>query len=193
MTARTPQPPPDRATCLALMDRYAMLPNIRSHSLTVCQVAAGIARSLVAAGIRLDLPLIEAAALLHDITKTRSLRTGEHHARSGARLLEGLGYPRVARIVRFHIQPPPPGAQLTPEEIVSYADKRVLHDRIVSLGERFAYLRQRYGTTPAAQQRIAAAWRRAHLTETTISRFLSATGFPRITAAQPGMEGSATP
>ena len=192
MTAATQQPPPDRATCLELMDRYDMLPNIRRHSLVVCHVATSIARSLCSVGMTLDLPLIEAAALLHDITKTRSLRTGEHHARSGALLLARLGYHRIARIVRFHIHPPPPGDHLTPEEIVSYADKRVLHDRIVSLGERFAYLRQRYGTTAAALDRIARAWQRARETETTINRSLPGTQFPRIAAQTPVMEGRTT-
>jgi hypothetical protein len=31
------------------------------------------------------------------------------------------------------------------EEIVNYADKRVMHDRIVSLEERFVDLKERYG------------------------------------------------
>jgi hypothetical protein len=31
------------------------------------------------------------------------------------------------------------------EEVVNYADKRVMHDRIVSLEERFNDLRDRYG------------------------------------------------
>jgi hypothetical protein len=31
------------------------------------------------------------------------------------------------------------------EEVVNYADKRVMHDRIVSLEERFNDLRNRYG------------------------------------------------
>ena len=174
---------PDRATCLALMRRYGMLRNIRAHSLMVCQVALSIARDLAAAGIVLDLCVIEAAALLHDITKTRSLTTGERHAETGAQLLAQLGYFQVARVVRFHVQPPPVGKCITAEEIVSYADKRVLHDRIVSLDERFAYLRQRYGTTPAAQKRIACSWDRTRETETNIKRVLADTTFPRI--AQP--------
>ncbi len=36
------------------------------------------------------------------------------------------------------------------EEIVNYADKRVMHDRIVSLGERFSDLKARYGSNPKA-------------------------------------------
>ncbi len=40
--------------------------------------------------------------------------------------------------------------------MVNYADKRVLHDLVVTLADRFADLKQRYGRTPEALGRIAA-------------------------------------
>jgi hypothetical protein len=40
--------------------------------------------------------------------------------------------------------------------VVNYADKRVLHTRVVSLADRFADLKERYGRTPEALARIAA-------------------------------------
>jgi chromosome condensin MukBEF ATPase and DNA-binding subunit MukB len=36
-------------------------------------------------------------------------------------------------------------ASVSEEEVVNYADKRVMHDRIVSLEERFSDLKERYG------------------------------------------------
>ena len=36
-------------------------------------------------------------------------------------------------------------SSVSEEEIVNYADKRVMHDRIVSLEERFSDLKERYG------------------------------------------------
>ena len=36
-------------------------------------------------------------------------------------------------------------SSISEEEIVNYADKRVMHDRIVSLEERFSDLKERYG------------------------------------------------
>jgi len=35
-------------------------------------------------------------------------------------------------------------------EIVNYADKRVMHDRVVSLEERFRDLKERYGRNQSA-------------------------------------------
>jgi hypothetical protein len=42
--------------------------------------------------------------------------------------------------------------------IINYADKRVLHDRIVSLDERMRYIQQRYGTQPEHEHRIQMLW-----------------------------------
>jgi hypothetical protein len=42
--------------------------------------------------------------------------------------------------------------------IINYADKRVLHDRIVSLNERMRYIEKRYGTEPEHKYRIQLLW-----------------------------------
>lgn len=160
MTRKHEQTAPDRDTCLDLMEGLPLLPHIRDHSLVVCDVALHIARLLNQSGARLNLADIEAAALLHDITKTASLETGENHARTGATLLGRLGYARIAEIVAAHILAGSADSSITEDEVVCYADKRVLHDKIVSLDERFAYLRSRYGRTRAALKRIRAMERR---------------------------------
>jgi hypothetical protein len=41
--------------------------------------------------------------------------------------------------------------RITEAALVNYADKRVQHTRVVSLGERFQDLRERYGKTPEAR------------------------------------------
>ena len=43
-------------------------------------------------------------------------------------------------------------------EVVNYADKRVMHDRIVSLDERMQYILQTYGGEPRNEQRIQWLW-----------------------------------
>ncbi|MFC1591602.1 HD domain-containing protein [Thermodesulfobacteriota bacterium] len=159
---------PDRETCIRLMDTYAMRPNIRQHSFAVCAVAGGLAQALNAAGAALNIAEIEAAALLHDITKTRSLTTGENHSQTGAALLAQLGYPELARIVEQHVYPDSGGSALTSAELVSYADKRVLHARIVSLQARFDDLMHRYGRDDTARARIRAAHGRAREIERNI-------------------------
>lgn len=148
---------PDREQCFALMEAYNMLPHIRRHSEEVSGVAVSIAVALNVSGYGYSIAEIEAAGLLHDITKTRSLETGENHAKTGAALLERLGYEHLADIVRQHVTPDETGRELSAAEIVSYADKRVLHDRVVDLEQRFCYLAARYGINEQALQRIRTA------------------------------------
>jgi putative nucleotidyltransferase with HDIG domain len=136
---------PNRKTCLQMMDHYGMLPNIKDHSVLVADLAIIIGRELNKNGSDLDLELIEAAALLHDITKTESIKTGENHCKSGGKLLRNLGYQKIAKLIEQHVLPDKIEGNVSEEEVVCYADKRILHDKIVSLDDRFEYLHERYG------------------------------------------------
>jgi len=100
-------------------------------------------------GASINRDLVMAAALLHDITKARSLETREPHDHSGGELLRELGFERIGEIVKQHVilLDFNPEERLEEREIINYADKRVMHDRIVSLAERLEDLIQRYGTT----------------------------------------------
>ena len=162
--------PPSRERCLALMDEYEMLQHIRDHSLKVCRVSMAIATALHEAGASIDLPLVEAGALLHDITKTKSLETKENHAETGEELLGKLGYSQTGKVVGEHIIPDDRGDMLTPAEIVAYADKRVLHDKVVSLEERFNYLMERYGSFKEASEYYAQMRKSMHNIEQLIER-----------------------
>lgn len=138
---------PNREECLRLMSEYGMLENIVSHSLAVAKVALFLSAELNKRGQKIDLRLVEAASLLHDLTKTECLKTKEDHARTGCQLLKTIGFEKVGLIVARHIWL---GKRVDPsciceEEIVNYADKRVMHDRVVSLEERFRDLKERYG------------------------------------------------
>ncbi len=140
---------PTKAQCYELIERYGMLPHIVRHSELVAAIALLIARKLNRSGCDLDLALIEAGALLHDITKTMSIETKENHAATGGDLLASLGYPAVANIVRQHIcldaMSPDPDV-ITEVDIVNYADKRVKHVEVVSIEERFQDVYDRYVT-----------------------------------------------
>ena len=150
---------PSHNQCLELMDAHGMLPNIREHSLRVMQVACVLGEALTEAGFDLHLPLVTVGALLHDLGKTPCLGTLTNHAELGAGILEELGYPHVAQVVREHVHldgnilDPRP---LREAELVNYADKRVLHEAVVTLEARFADLKVRYGRTPEALARIQA-------------------------------------
>jgi putative nucleotidyltransferase with HDIG domain len=129
------------------MAQQHMPDNIRKHSLIVCDIALCLAKELNRRGEQLNLVDIEASALLHDITKVKSITTRENHAETGALLLRALGYDRVAEIVKAHITTPAlhHDGDITEEEIVNYADKRVKHTEVVTLDERYEDLIQRYG------------------------------------------------
>jgi uncharacterized protein len=150
---------PSHHQCLELMEAHGMLPNIREHSFRVMEVALFLGEALAEAGFDLSLPLVTVGALLHDLGKTPCLGTLENHAELGAVILEKLGYPQVAQVVREHVHldttilDPRP---LREAELVNYADKRVLHDAVVTLEARFADLKVRYGRTPEALARIQA-------------------------------------
>jgi putative nucleotidyltransferase with HDIG domain len=140
------------------MEEFGMLPHIREHCFMVQAVARELGQALAAAGMPVHLPLIVAGALLHDLGKTPCLGTGEDHARFGAGVLAARGYPDVARVVAQHIHMedlPAPGRLIREAEVVNYADKRVLHTRVVPLAERFADLKRRYGRTPEHLARIS--------------------------------------
>ena len=166
------KPVPDRRTCLEIIAASDMMPHIRQHSLAVCRVAVTLARCLNEHEGHYDIAEIEAAALLHDITKTRSLSTGENHSLSGAATVAAWGYHGVADIIRQHVTPDSRGGSISAAEIVSYADKRVLHDRVVPLHERFAYLKTRYGKSPDDMRRIDAARERTEMIEQRIAGML---------------------
>jgi putative nucleotidyltransferase with HDIG domain len=129
------------------MNQYGMLENIIDHSIEVANVALYLSEELNRRGQRIDLLLVEAASLLHDLTKTESFKTREDHSWTASRLLKEMGYKEVAEVVAQHIwlSHDVDPLLVSEEEVVNYADKRVMHDRIVSLEERFNDLRNRYG------------------------------------------------
>jgi len=120
--------------------------NIIRHCIKVAEIALSISMELNRRGENLNLNVVEAAALLHDITKAESLDSGEDHSLTGYRLLRKLGYNRIAEIVREHVflLKDPDAPRVSEEEVVNYSDKRVRHDQIVTLRERFDDLRVRY-------------------------------------------------
>jgi uncharacterized protein len=138
---------PDIAECEKLMAKYSMLPNIMEHSLQVMRVSLAITDHLKD-GVVVNRDMVIAAALLHDITKTRSIKTKEKHAASGGKLLRDLGFQEIAKIVEEHVSIQNLNLEriIEEKEIVYYADKRVMHDKIVTLEERMHDLMQRYGT-----------------------------------------------
>nr|MDO8081122.1 HD domain-containing protein [Candidatus Freyarchaeota archaeon] len=138
---------PSREQCLELLRSHNVPRNIITHSLIVSRVAVFLAKELNKKGFNLNINEIEAAALLHDIKKIDSLRSGTGHAHDAWLLLRKLGYNEVAEIVKQHVflDQNNDSSKIKEEEVVNYSDKRVRHSDIVTLKERFQYLKERYG------------------------------------------------
>jgi molybdenum cofactor cytidylyltransferase len=144
---------PDEVRCLELL-AVSGLPEKRiAHSRAVAEVAVALAVALNESGSQLCVPLVRAGGLLHDIARAQ-----EQHPAAGADYLEGLGYSRVAAVVRLHMDlGGPAGATVDETRIVFLADKLVKGDRVVGLDRRFAVRFARYADDP---QMLAATYRR---------------------------------
>jgi uncharacterized protein len=158
------------AQCYELMHHMEMLDHIARHSLQVCRVAMFLATELRRLRICLNRDLIQAAALLHDITKTRSFASGENHALSGAQLLNDLGCPEIGQLVRQHVRLDvyEDGASIDEAAIINYADKRVLHEHIVSLPRRMRYILDRYAKEPSDVEHFRWLWKQTEAIESRI-------------------------
>lgn len=136
--------------------------HIRRHSEQVARVARRLGEALRQFdGESVDLCLLEAAALLHDIAKASCLANHKDHAVEGGRLLRALGLPRVADLVERHVELGQWRQEgcVTEAEILNYSDKRVRHEEVVSLTDRFLDLLERYGKrAPQAEGRIRDNW-----------------------------------
>ncbi len=133
--------------CFRLMGEYAMLDNIRAHSVLVGRIAERLACDLAGSGMELRVEVAVAGALLHDIAKTPCLDSGGDHAAEGAAICRQHGFDELVDIVGEHVvlKNGVGTSTCSEKEIVYYADKRVKHDQIVDLEVRLQYILQRYG------------------------------------------------
>lgn len=156
---------PDRDEARRILAGRRLPTAIVTHSEGVARVAAEAARLVWAAGIPVDLRLVEVAALLHDIDKASGADADLPHGEAGARLLEQMGFgdlgPPVAShpvTALLHDERYPRG---WPSVLVSVADKHVAQT-FVTIDERLDDMGRRY---PAYRDGIEAARRPAHALE----------------------------
>ena len=126
---------PSQKKCFEIIEQMNMMSHIVDHSITVANVAYFLSKKLKNIFPGLDINLATSAALLHDITKTRSFDTKESHAETGGELLTRMGYLETGDIVRQHVFLDfyTMNSSVSEQEIVNYSDKRVLHDHVVLL------------------------------------------------------------
>ncbi len=129
-----------------------------AHSAAVADVAAFLAQKIEEQGHTISTPLVEAAALLHDVDKALPKAQkvkGLGHADAGAHWLSDNGYGELSGAVAAH-----PVTRLADNEhyatwaraatveerVVAYADKRARQD-LVSMEERFRVWNEKHGET----------------------------------------------
>lgn len=166
---------PSKSQCFELMCAMGMLDHIVAHSLMVCRVALLMTDEMIRHGAAVHRDLVAASAMLHDITKTRSFDTGENHAETGDRFLCDRGFPEIGEIVGQHVrlQSYCETSSPTAAEIVNYADKRVLHDKTVSLESRMRYILERYGKNPDLKEKLQWLWRKTDRLEAKLFAHIS--------------------
>ncbi len=158
---------PSEKECFELIWKMNMMSHIIDHSVMVANVAFFLSQKLKIKFPELDVKLTTSAALLHDITKTRSFDTKESHAQTGGELLTSLGYRETGDIIRQHVildsydnkwNSHQTDSFVSEQEIVNYSDKRVLHDSVVLLEKRLEYIKLKYGTQKGFKNRIKMVW-----------------------------------
>ena len=135
---------PTREECLNMLKEQNVPDNLTAHLKTVCDVSMKIVDLQEKRGINVNRELVIAGALLHDVKKI----SANDHVTEGYEFIKSLGFPEVALLVKRHGLEHVDDDDFVPksweEKIVFYADKRVKGDKIVSVRERFEYIKQRY-------------------------------------------------
>lgn len=158
--------------------REVMLPgHIVRHNDVVAEVCEKLTDNLWKCGVVVRRNALIAAARTHDLLRFVDFRTQDldatreqnalwedlrkhypkDHEGAACQFLSERGYPEIGEIVRTHRGHSEDGAKqpkTTEQLVLSYADKRVLLDKIVTQSERFEYFAQRYAggkTTPFAK------------------------------------------
>jgi len=136
---------PDKETCLKILEEHHVVGRIIEHCKMVAKVAVFLGKELKKTGEKIDVNLLEAAALLHDIDKLKTLDNNENHGIVGSEIL-AKDYPEVSQLVKNHVFTflINNGDASWEQKILNYSDARVQEDEIVTLSERFEYGRNRY-------------------------------------------------
>ena len=141
---------PSRERCLELMEWRRLPEHLRAHCLAVADLAVQMAQEYNRAGGYLDIALVEAGGLLHDLEKMQPF-----HAAAAADLLCQLGFAAVADAVRYHEHLPEEKTGEIDEAVIIYlADKFFLGTVPCTLEERYGQRLRKYAGDAEAEAAI---------------------------------------
>lgn len=156
---------PTREQAIELLHENKCHPQVIKHCIAVADLAVETANKLVAKGLSVNVDLVLAGALLHDLGRSKSHTVD--HALVGAKIAESIGLPEpVIGIIKRHV-----GAGITIEEamafgwpkdnympesleekIVSYADKLISKSKRVPIETEIKHLQKE--NRPQAAERV---------------------------------------
>ncbi|MCW4004463.1 MAG: HDIG domain-containing protein [Candidatus Bathyarchaeota archaeon] len=146
---------PSREQAIALLKDNGCSDHVISHCLAVAELSLEIANKLQKKGLTVNLALVEAGALLHDIGRAKTHTVD--HAVVGAQIAKSIGLPEsIIKVIKRHV-----GAGITAEEakwlgwpqdvytpqsleekVVSYADKLIDKSERISIETEIKRLRE---------------------------------------------------
>jgi uncharacterized protein len=179
---------PTPEECLAILAEYHVPPHIVSHSKAVAKLAVFLAQRLNENGEVIDVTLLEGACLLHDLLRVHDFTESDFnqfeqnlpeeekaklqklrekykscsHEDAAYDILKEQ-YPALALTIKRHRYMALIDEKEKPEsweeKLLYYADKRVMHDKIVPLKERLVegHKRNAYQHGSATQSKINTA------------------------------------
>ena len=158
---------PTHKECLALLAEYSVPPHIVNHSKVVAKLAVFLAKRLIGKGESVDVKLLERACLLHDLLRVHDFKESDYnrfigglpaekeerwqklrskyksipHELAAYEILKDK-YPALALTIKRHrymaLLDEKDRPETWEEKLLYYADKRVMHHKIVPLKERLA-------------------------------------------------------
>lgn len=142
---------PDEEKCWKILYRMQTPSHVVRHCLAVADTGIAIAEELNKHGFDMDVPLVRAAGMLHDV-----LRVEKKHWEAGAKLLLDYGYPEVADIVDAHMNyiPEVPVTYIDEKNIICLSDKLRQEESLVTLEERLEPVKKKWKDNPEALQVI---------------------------------------
>ena len=152
--------------------RFAAPPQVRDHCGAVKKTALALAAALPESR-GMDIPLLESAALLHDMC-----RSEKHHAERAAERLRDEGYLRLANVIEKHHDCPVVG-EIDEAKLLFLADKLCFDTEIIGIKERFD---RSFKRCENAEARAAHERRRA-MAEEIEKKYLKAAGISAIEEA----------
>ncbi|MGI6731212.1 MAG: HD domain-containing protein [Anaerovoracaceae bacterium] len=138
---------------MEILNRNGTPQHVVKHCNKVCEIAVKVGKALNKCGLNLNIQLIQASSLIHDVA-----RTEDRHWDVGAKIAEDLGFYQEASIIKEHMTHSPilELNSLKEIDIVCLADRMVKEDEYVGLECRMQYVLDKFKGNPEAIEKIKA-------------------------------------